>query len=89
LPAAAHALRKTSEIAPQPDIESWPASESEDAICRSLNVRGCYSLDNVCGTFSGGSNATARFHNGTWYCGYVAKRGPSGAAVEDEVDRFR
>src|SRR4030088_2675794 len=67
---------------------SRPASEPADAICPSLDVRGCCSLDNAQDTFSGGSDATARFHHGTWYCGYVATRGPSAATGEDEADRF-
>ena len=37
----------------------------------------------------GGINETARFHHGTWYCGYVATRGPGAATGEDEAGRFR
>jgi ABC transporter substrate binding protein len=39
--------------------------------------------------FSGGSDATARFHRGTWCRGYMATRGASAATGEDEADRFR
>jgi hypothetical protein len=46
-------------------------------------------LDNAQDTFSGGSDATARFHHGTWYRGYVATRGPGAATGEDEADRLR
>ena len=63
--------------------------EPADAICPSLNVRGCCSLDNAQDTFSGGSDATARFYHGTWYRGDVATRGPSAATGENEADRFR
>jgi len=33
-----------------------------------------------------GLNETARFHHGSWYCGYVATRGPSTTTGEDEAD---
>jgi len=36
----------------------------------------------------GGIHETARFHHGTWYCGYVATRGPGAATGEDEADRL-
>ena len=38
---------------------------------------------------SAGSDATARFHHGTWYCGYVAARRTSAATGEDEADSYR
>src|SRR6266478_828270 len=72
-------------------MRNWPGQRLElaDAICPSPHVRGCCSLDNAQDTFSGGSDATARFHHGTWYCGYVATPCPSAATSEDEADRFR
>ena len=60
-----------------------------DAICLSPNVRGCCSLADARNTLLGGSDETARFHHSTWYCGYVAARGPSAATGEDEADRLR
>ena len=62
--------------------------EPADAICPSLNVRGCCSLECV-GYLLGGSDATARFRHGTWYCGYLATRGPGAATGEDEAYRLR
>src|SRR5882672_4679040 len=68
-----------------------PTETSSLIGCGHLSLNGLVPrvLGFCCRRMVPGAHATARFHHGTWYCGYVATRGPSAATGEDEADRYR